>query len=217
MCSLVKPAAAGFTRQQTPIWTFECFVKVLTNSALVVHRIVVVLVVGPARLADGLVGHFLSVLALFPLLQLSGFGGFGFASFRFDGFGLALGHGALLTGAFVGRLAALLAIHGALIFLLSLLSLLTIRGALIFLLAEALLARVLLVLALVLSVAVLALLAVLVFGLLLLIITLVLLAVLIFALLLLLVTWAALLAVLLLLTVLRHSFGKLRLDDQVAS
>jgi len=187
------------------------------NFALVVHGVVVVFVVCPAGLADGLVCHLFSVLALF-LLQLSGFAIFllfqlpGFASFVLAGFRLAFGHGALLgglPGAFVRRLAALLAIHRALLFLL----------------AKTLLAWVLLVL-LPLSIAVLVLLAVLIVALLLLvkallllliallllvIALLVLLAVTLVLALLAIIVLAALLTVLLLLTVLRHSFGKLGL------
>ena len=202
--------------------------EVLTNFALVVHGVVVVFVVFPASLADGLVGHFLSVLALFLLLflELSGFAGFmfagfmfagfrfagfRFAGFRFAGFRPALGHGALLAGlagAFVGRLAGLLTL---------------LAETLLALLAETLLAllawvlRVLLVL-LVLSIAVLVLLTVWIFALLLLLIALVVLLGVALALnLLAVIILAALLTVLLLLTVLRHSFGKLRLDDQVTS
>ena len=153
----------------------------------------VVFIVCPTRLADSLVSHLLSVLALFLFLQLSRFAGFGFAGFR-----LALGHGALLAGlpeAFIGRLAALLA-----------------------LLTEAL-AWVLFVLALLLSITVLVLLTILILALLLLIKTLALLLLIVtLALILLIVTSVlTLLAVLLLLTVLRHSFGKLRLKDQVTS
>ena len=143
-------------------------------------------------------GHLLSVLALF-LLQLSRFASFGFAGFR-----LALGHRAWLTrlaGAFVGRLATLLAVHRLLLVLL----------------AEALLAWVLLVL-LLLSIAVLVLLAILIVALLLLVIALViLLAVTMVLTLLAIFVLAALLTVLPLLTVLRHSFRKSRLKDQVTS
>ena len=182
--------------------------EALTNFALVVHGVVVVFVVFPASLADGLVGHFLSVLALFLLLfpELSGFAGSRFAGFR-----PALGHGALLAGlarAFVGRLAGLLTL---------------LAETLLALLAETLLAllawvlRVLLVL-LVLSVAVLVLLTIWIFALLLLLIALVVLLGVALALTLLaVIILAALLTVLLLLTVLRHSFGKLRLNDQVTS
>lgn len=159
-----------------------------------VYSVVVVFVVCPARLADGLVIHLLSVLALFLLPQLP----------RFAGFRLALGHGALLARACVGRLAALLA-------------LLAIHRVLLILLAEALLAWVMLVLLLQ-SMAVLVLLAILIFALLLLIIALVvLLAITLFLTLLVKIILAALLTVLLLLTVLRHLFGKLRLEDQVTS
>ena len=165
----------------------------LTDFALVVHGVVVVFVVFPARLAGELVGHLLSVLALLlvRLLQLSGFAGFRF-----------LGHGALLAGlarAFGGRLTTLLA------------------GLAEAGLAWVLLTWVLLVL-LVLSIAVLIWLAILISALLLLVVALVvLLAVTLTWSLLAIIVLAALLTVLLLLTVLRHSFGKLRLKDQVTS
>ena len=150
-----------------------------------IHGIVVVFVVRPARLADGLVGDLLAVPVLFLLLS-------GLASFRFAGFRLALGHGASLaglSGASVWRLTALLAVS--------------------------LLAWVLLLL-LLLSIAVLVLLAVWILSLLLLIIAPVFwLAVNLVRTLLAIIILAALLAVLLLLAVLRHSFGKLGLKDQV--
>ena len=173
----------------------------------------VVFVVCPAGLADGLVGHLLCVLALFPLHQLSGFVGFRFAGFRFDsfkfasfrfaGFRLALGHGALLAGldgVSVGRLATLLSLQA-------------IHRALLFLLAEVLLFLLLL------SIAARLLFAVLFVALLLLAVALVvLLAVALVLALLAVVLRAALLAVLpLLLTVLRHPFGQLGLQDQVTS
>lgn len=155
-----------------------------------IHGIVVVFVVRPARLADGFVGHLLSVLVLFLLLP--GLASFGFARFR-----LALGHGALLAGlarASVEGLAALLAVP---------------------LLAGVLL---LLLLLLLLSIAALVLLAIWILALLLLIIALVFwLAVTLVLTLLAIIVLAALLAVLLLLTVLRHSLGKLGLKDQVTS
>ncbi len=182
----------------------------------------VVFVVCPAGLADGLVCHLFSVLALFLLqlsgfaifllFQLPGFAGFVFAGFVFAGFRLALGHGALLgglPGAFVRRLAALLAIHRALLFLLAksllawvLLVLLPLSIAILVLLAVLIVALLLLVKALLL----------LVIALLLLVIALVvLLAVTLVLALLAVIVLAALLTVLLLLTVLRHSFGKLGL------
>lgn len=167
-----------------------------SNFALVVHCVVVVFIVCPARLADGFIGHLFSVLAIFLILRLS----------RFAGFGLALGHGALLAGlpglpgAFAGSLAAL-------------------HEALLVLLPQALLAWVLLLLALLLSITILVLLAILILTLALLIITLALVLLIVtLALVLLIVALVlTLLAVLLLLTVLRHSFGKLRLKDQVTS
>lgn len=177
------------------------------DSALVVHGVVVVFVVGAAGFADGLVGHRVCGFALF-LVRFCGFAGF-----RLAGFWLAFGQGALLAGldgldgALVGKLAtllALLAVHGALLFLLA-----------VALLAEALLAWVLLFLFL-LSIAVLLLLAILVFALRLLVIALVfLLAVTLDLTLLAVIILAGLLTVLLLATILRHSFGKLRLEDQV--
>lgn len=164
-----------------------------SNFALVVHCVVVVFIVCPARLADGFIGHLFSVLAIFLILRLS----------RFAGFGLALGHGALLAGlpgAFAGSLAAL-------------------HEALLVLLPQALLAWVLLLLALLLSITILVLLAILILTLALLIVTLALVLLIVtLALVLLIVALVlTLLAVLLLLTVLRHSFGKLRLKDQVTS
>lgn len=101
-------SATGFGTKRSSL-------EVLTNFALVVHSVVVVFIVCPARLADRLVGHLFSVLALFPLLQLPGF-----ASFR-----LALGHSALLpglAGALVERLAALLALLAWVLLLLLILS-----------------------------------------------------------------------------------------------
>lgn len=158
-----------------------------SNFALVVHGIVVVFVVRPARLADGFVGHLLSVLVLFLLLP-------GLASFGFAGFRLALGHGALLAGlarASVEGLAALLAVPllAGVLLLLLLLSI-----AALVLLAVWILALLLLIIALVFWLAVT--------------LVLTLLAI---------IVLAALLAVLLLLTVLRHSLGKLGLKDQVTS
>ncbi len=234
MCSGVKPLRA--------VWVSVCacgkirlLLKVLTDSALVIHGVVVGFVVGPARLADGLGGYLLCALGFVFLLSVHWFARFGFASFRFSslgfaslgfaslgfaslGFaslGLAFGHGTGLGGlarAFAGRLAALLTLwagHGALWFLLAI-------GLLSeCLLAVALLAWILLLL-LLLSIAVLVLLAILIFALQLLVIALFfLLAVtLVFTLLAILVL-AHLLTVGLLATVLRHSFGKLRLKDQV--
>ena len=173
----------------------------LTDSALVVYGVVVGFIIGPAGLAEGLLLRLVDAFAVF----------FGRWVLGFAGFGLVLGHGALLallallaglTGPlFAGRLPTLRALLAA-------------HGVLLLLLADTLLAWVLGVL----SVAILVLLTVWIFALRLL-------AIALFVLLVLTLVEArlavfvlpGLLAVLLLLTVLGHSFGKLGLQDQVTS
>ena len=204
----------------------------LTDSALMIHGIVVVFVVRPARLAaDRLrVSHLLLLLGGFFSLVLVFFFQFaGFGTFRLVvGVGLTLGHHwsllALLTGAFGGSLAtwllARLAVRGGLRFRLLLAVSLLLAVPLLavtLLLAVRLLIRVLRFLWL-LSIAILVLLAILVFALQLLVIGLLIwLAVTLALTLLAVVVRTGLLPVLLLLlaTVLRHPFGKLGLKDQV--
>ena len=206
MCSLVKPPAASNMRilpggkrvresEENGGEVFSFQEGRLTDSALVVHGAVVGFIIGPAGLAEGLVLHLRDVFTVCVGLWVLGFAGFG----------LVLGHGALLAllaglawALLVGSLTtlgALLAAHEVLLLLLAKT-----------LPAEALLAWVLWVL----SVAVLVLLAVWIFVLLLLAIALFfLLAVTLFEALLIVIVLPALLAVLLLLTVLGHSFGQL--------
>lgn len=236
MCSFVNPAAAVVHVCQQVFFlefvqTRDSFVsRVLTDFALVVHGVVVVFVVRPGPVVRFLrgrfrAGHFLLALALF-LLRIFVDARCGSSDFGLAGFGLTLGHGALLAWAFVGsggKLATLLRLRG-------LLTLLVVQRALLFLLAksslaEALLAWVLLLLLLLavavltlLAIAILVLLSILIFALQLLVVALVfLLTVSLTLTLLAIVVLCHLLTVLLLTTVLRHSFGKLRLKDQVTS
>lgn len=176
----------------------------LTDSALVVHGVVVGFIMGPAGLGEGLVLRLLDALAV----------SFGLWVLGFAGFGLVLGHGALL--ALLALLPGLAGLTGALFAgrLPTLRALLAAHGVLLLLLADILLAWVLGVL----SVAVLVLLAVWIFALLLLAIALfVLLALTLVEARLAVFVLPGLLAVLLLLTVLGHSFGKLGLQEQVTS
>ena len=83
---------------------------------MVVHGVVVVFIIGPAGLAEGLVLHLRNVFTVC----------FGIWVLGFAGFGLVLGHGALLVrlawALLVGRLTtlgALLAAHGVLLLLLA--------------------------------------------------------------------------------------------------